>query len=105
MPEAAPGEGLLSVEGVRVTRGRQVVLRGIDLVIQRGAPFAIAGESGSGKTTLLFVIAGLLRPDAGAVTVGGSSPSTAASKSCCGTLATRTAVTSWSFDMPAAAAA
>ncbi|KAA8745773.1 MULTISPECIES: thiol reductant ABC exporter subunit CydD [Paenibacillus] len=37
-----------------------------------GKQFAIVGKSGSGKTTLLHLIAGLLKPDSGAVLVNGS---------------------------------
>jgi len=37
----------------------------------RGERWLLAGPSGSGKTTLLAVLAGLLRPSAGSVTVGG----------------------------------
>ncbi|MGW6564904.1 ABC transporter ATP-binding protein [Streptomyces sp. NPDC054975] len=41
------------------------------LTVQRGEAVAILGPSGSGKSTLLNLIAGLDRPDTGAVTVDG----------------------------------
>ena len=41
----------------------------VDLDVARGEWVAIAGESGSGKSTLLNIIAGLDRPDRGAVRV------------------------------------
>ena len=41
------------------------------LQIERGEHHLLLGGSGSGKTTLLHVLAGLLRPDAGTVTLDG----------------------------------
>jgi putative ABC transport system ATP-binding protein len=46
-------------------------LRGADLEVGEGEMAAVMGPSGSGKTTLLGIIAGLDRPDAGSVLVGG----------------------------------
>ncbi|MFL0374370.1 thiol reductant ABC exporter subunit CydD [Paenibacillus amylolyticus] len=42
------------------------------ILIGPGKQIAIVGKSGSGKTTLLHLIAGLLKPDSGAVLVNGS---------------------------------
>lgn len=41
------------------------ILRGITLSVERGEYLAILGPSGSGKSWLLFVLAGLVRPEAG----------------------------------------
>ncbi|HZS94138.1 MAG TPA: ATP-binding cassette domain-containing protein, partial [Chloroflexota bacterium] len=43
----------------------------VDLVVREGSMLALAGPNGSGKTTLLRVLAGLLRPSAGSVTLDG----------------------------------
>lgn len=48
------------------------VLRGADLVVERGEIHALVGENGSGKSTLIKVLAGFHKPDAGATAeVGG----------------------------------
>jgi putative ABC transport system ATP-binding protein len=51
---------------------RVQVLRGIDLEVYAGELTLLVGPSGCGKTTLLSVLAGLLEPTAGEVTVLGT---------------------------------
>src|SRR5262245_52054293 len=46
-------------------------LRDVSFDIRRGEAFCIVGENGSGKSTLLQMVAGILRPTAGAVRVDG----------------------------------
>jgi lipoprotein-releasing system ATP-binding protein len=54
--------------------GRKIeVLRGIELVVERGDRVAIIGASGSGKTTLLQLLGGLDEPTGGDVRVAGQS--------------------------------
>ncbi|PDP87799.1 ABC transporter [Glycomyces fuscus] len=55
------------------TRGGVAVhaLAGVDAVFPEGGFTAVMGPSGSGKSTLLHCLAGLERPDAGTVAVGG----------------------------------
>jgi lipoprotein-releasing system ATP-binding protein len=56
--------------------GPLVVLRGIDLELQRGDALAVMGPSGSGKSTLLHILGTLDRPTSGTVTLGGKDPFT-----------------------------
>ncbi|WP_181699603.1 thiol reductant ABC exporter subunit CydC [Chthonobacter albigriseus] len=51
---------------------RGPVLAGITLAVAPGERVALVGASGSGKSTILALAAGLVRPTAGAVTVGGA---------------------------------
>ena len=46
-------------------------LDGLDLTVRTGEFYALLGPNGAGKTTTLRIVAGLLRPDAGAVSVLG----------------------------------
>jgi putative ABC transport system ATP-binding protein len=66
---------LLQVDAVSKTYHEQgvdtPVLRGASLTLPRGTTASLVGASGSGKTTLLGVIAGLMRPDSGAVVIDG----------------------------------
>jgi ABC-type polysaccharide/polyol phosphate transport system ATPase subunit len=54
------------------TYERFEALRGVDLVIERGAFVGVIGGNGSGKSTLLKIMSGLLPPDQGEVHVDGS---------------------------------
>ncbi|MEM9365016.1 MAG: ABC transporter ATP-binding protein [Planctomycetota bacterium] len=55
--------------GSGVTRNE--VLNGINLNLREGEFLAVVGFSGSGKTTLTQLIAGLIRPDSGEITMDG----------------------------------
>ncbi len=62
---------MLDVRDVTVRFGDRLVLDRVSLSVRRGEVVALLGPSGSGKTTLLRVVAGLLRPDGGSVSIGG----------------------------------
>jgi polar amino acid transport system ATP-binding protein len=63
----------LSIEALSASYGSTQVLREVSLAIARGEVVAVIGPSGSGKSTLLRVLVGLLRPDAGRVSLDGRS--------------------------------
>jgi ABC-2 type transport system ATP-binding protein len=44
---------------------------GLDLTVQAGELYALLGPNGAGKTTALRMVAGLLRPDAGSISILG----------------------------------
>ena len=64
------GEDVVRVHGLRKAYGTRVVHAGLDLLVRRGERWAVMGENGAGKTTLLKMIAGVLTPDQGDVTIG-----------------------------------
>jgi putative ABC transport system ATP-binding protein len=74
-PRAAAAEALISIRRVAksYTRGEQrvPVLTDINLDIGRGDFVALMGPSGSGKSTLLNLVAGIDKPDAGAISIAG----------------------------------
>lgn len=61
----------LELRGLRHAYGGTPVLDHVDLIVGEGELVALLGPSGCGKTTVLRSIAGLLRPDAGEIHVGG----------------------------------
>ncbi|MER5864322.1 ABC transporter ATP-binding protein [Kitasatospora sp. NPDC002040] len=66
------------VQGLHHTHGAaaEPLLTGLDLVLAPGEHLAVVGPSGAGKSTLAALLAGLLPPQQGTVTVGGTAPHT-----------------------------
>jgi heme exporter protein A len=62
----------LIAEGLACIRGGREVFSGVGFRIVAGRALAVTGPNGAGKSSLLRVLAGLLRPTAGAVTLAGS---------------------------------
>ena len=61
----------LSGRGVRCVRGGREVFSSLDFEANAGDALAVVGPNGSGKTSLLRLMAGLLAPAGGAITLEG----------------------------------
>jgi D-xylose transport system ATP-binding protein len=70
VPPNSPASAL-ELRGIRKSFGHVEALRGVDLDVRRGEVHAVMGDNGAGKSTLLKVAAGVVRPDAGEVRIGG----------------------------------
>ena len=64
-------EEILKIENLKKSFGRTEVLKGINMTVYRNEIISVLGPSGCGKSTLLNIIAGMLIPDGGSVSVGG----------------------------------
>ena len=62
---------ILSAKGVKksyqLQSGPKIVLRNIDLEVQKGQKIAILGKNGSGKSTLIRLLGGIEEPDSGQI--------------------------------------
>ncbi len=67
----------LDVRGLRVRYGAVTALDDATFTLEPGRVCALVGMNGSGKSTLFKAIMGLVRPDAGSVSVLGGSPADA----------------------------
>ena len=69
-------ESLLKISGLKKSfatpdGGNQLIVDVPDFSLDAQIQIALAGESGSGKTTFLNLIAGILKPDAGMISLAG----------------------------------
>jgi ABC-type multidrug transport system ATPase subunit len=67
---------MLEAQGLAKDYGDLVALAPLDLVVEEGESVALVGHNGSGKSTLLRIVAGLLDPSDGWVTVDGAAAGT-----------------------------
>ena len=72
--EPTTHQPVLSCNGLVKRYGRQAALSGIAFEAQGGRILGLLGPNGSGKTTLIKLVAGLLVPDEGTVTILGNEP-------------------------------
>lgn len=61
----------LSVENLRKSYKKRVVIRDVTLSLRQGEVVALLGPNGSGKTTTFYAIAGLIHPEGGHVRIDG----------------------------------
>ncbi len=62
---------MLEVKGLRKSYGTLVAVDGVSLSAGKGETIGLLGPNGAGKTTTVSIIAGLVQPDAGEVSVAG----------------------------------
>ena len=62
---------MLHVTGLYKKFGNKEVLKGVSLAVPEHSIYGFIGKNGSGKTTTMKTILGLLKPDAGEITVNG----------------------------------
>jgi ABC-2 type transport system ATP-binding protein len=62
---------VIRLQGLTKRYGKFTAVDGIDLDVPRGELFGLLGPNGAGKTTSIRMIAGILRPTSGSVTIGG----------------------------------
>ncbi|HEY8591205.1 MAG TPA: ABC transporter ATP-binding protein [Naasia sp.] len=65
------GDVVLTLDGLSKHFGSTVAVDDLNLEVRQGSFYGIVGPNGAGKTTTLSMITGLLRPDAGSITVHG----------------------------------
>jgi phospholipid/cholesterol/gamma-HCH transport system ATP-binding protein len=65
------GEVVIAIKGLYKSFEDNDVLRGIDFELHKGENVVVLGRSGSGKSVLIKIIAGLMEPDKGTVTLLG----------------------------------
>lgn len=68
----APATPLVSVSGIAKRFGGVSAIRHADIDLYPGEVHAFLGENGAGKSTLVNVLAGIVQPDSGTVTVNGA---------------------------------
>jgi len=62
---------MLSADALVKRYNGRAVVNGVSLHVERGEIVGLLGPNGAGKTTTFYMIVGLVRPDAGAVTLDG----------------------------------
>jgi lipoprotein-releasing system ATP-binding protein len=71
---------MISTQNIRFSYGKGTDFSFPDITAQAGETLLITGGSGKGKTTLLHLLGGLLRPQQGQVTIGGTDIETLSDK-------------------------
>jgi heme exporter protein A len=71
MAETGSPVPVIRVEGLKKTYGHHAALKDVAFRAEAGESIVIFGPNGAGKTTLIKIIATIIRPTAGTVTIGG----------------------------------
>src|SRR3546814_12885635 len=67
---------MIALDSVELTlpsaAGPVHILRGLDLIVERGETVSVVGPTGSGKSSMMMIIAGLVRARSGTVSLSGT---------------------------------
>ncbi len=66
-----PGRSRLVARGLKKSYGSRTVVKNVSLEVQKGEVVGLLGPNGAGKTTSFYMIVGLVRADAGDITIDG----------------------------------
>src|SRR5947209_2924827 len=80
MENGTEREAVIVIKDLYKSFGENHVLQGVDLTLYKGEMLVVLGRSGTGKTVLIKLIAGMLQPDRGSVTVLGKDVATLSAK-------------------------
>lgn len=72
-PAAKPEEWAIATHGLGRHFDGKWAVRGLDLRVRRGELYGFLGQNGAGKTTTMRLLAGLLRPSEGELSIAGRS--------------------------------
>jgi branched-chain amino acid transport system ATP-binding protein len=64
---------MLELRAIHTSYGKVEVLKGIDIIINKGEIVCLIGSNGAGKTTTLLTISGIIKPDSGDILFEGRS--------------------------------
>ena len=70
MPAAVPSGSHLRVRHLQKSYGGRTVVKDVSLDLQKGEVVGLLGPNGAGKTTSFYMIVGLVRADAGEISIG-----------------------------------
>ena len=71
-PNTTPASRL-EARGLQKRYGARTVVRDVHLAVAAGEVVGLLGPNGAGKTTTFYMVVGLLRADAGKITIDGAS--------------------------------
>ena len=64
---------MIEIRDLEVAYDRDIALKQLNMSVPAHSTCAVIGPSGCGKTTLLYALAGLVKPQAGSIVIGGVS--------------------------------
>jgi lipopolysaccharide export system ATP-binding protein len=71
LSDAAAALGRLEASGLKKRYGTRTVVKDVHLAVQGGEVVGLLGPNGAGKTTSFYMIVGLVRADAGTISIAG----------------------------------